>query len=201
MGIKGLIPALKDVIESGVHVRKFQGHKVAVDTYSWLHKGTFGCALELCIGAPTDTYITYCTDRVKMLLHNNVTPVMVFDGANLPSKDGTENLRKNRREVEMAKGKHLLKAGNRAGATACFQRAVDVTPEMAHKLIKALKKMNVEIIVAPYEADAQVKGTVSPPTFKLARLCIALFCAIAFSRADVGAHYFLMPCLDLAICL
>jgi hypothetical protein len=37
-----------------------------------------------------------------------------------------------------------------------FQRAVDITPRMAYRLIKALRKLNVECIVAPYEADAQL---------------------------------------------
>lgn len=155
MGIKGLLPQLRNIIERK-HVSQYAGHKVAIDTYSWLHKGTYCCALELCTGAPTDKYITYCTDRVKMLLHNDVTPVMVFDGADLPSKDGTENSRKNLREVNHAKGMQALRTGNRGLATECFQRAVDVTPTMAHKLIKALRKMDVEVIVAPYEADAQV---------------------------------------------
>jgi hypothetical protein len=34
-------------------------------------------------------YIQFVLDRVKMLLHYKITPIMVFDGANLPSKSGT----------------------------------------------------------------------------------------------------------------
>ena len=34
--------------------------------------------------------------------------------------------------------------------------AVDITPQIAHDLIVELRKEGVEIIVAPYEADAQV---------------------------------------------
>jgi exonuclease-1 len=37
-----------------------------------------------------------------------------------------------------------------------FQKAVDVTPYMARQLIEELKQMNVEYVVAPYEADAQL---------------------------------------------
>ena len=37
-----------------------------------------------------------------------------------------------------------------------FQRAVDITPRMANRLIKALRRIRVECIVAPYEADAQL---------------------------------------------
>jgi hypothetical protein len=48
------------------------------------------------------------------------------------------------------------KAGRTQKAMECFQNCVDVTPDMAHQLIKELKKQNVEFIVAPYEADAQL---------------------------------------------
>jgi hypothetical protein len=34
--------------------------------------------------------------------------------------------------------------------------AVDITPQIAHELIIELRKEGVEVIVAPYEADAQV---------------------------------------------
>lgn len=157
MGIQGLLPTLKNVIEKK-HVSRYNGHKVAVDTYSWLHKGTFSCALELCTDAHTDKYLTYCIDRVKMLQHNGVTPIMVFDGADLPSKGGTEQKRKSSREVNQARGMAFLRSGNRDLALKSFQKAVDVTPTMAHRLIKLLRKMKVEVIVAPYEADAQVSS-------------------------------------------
>ncbi len=54
----------------------------------------------------------------------------------------------------------LLKSGNRAAAEKCFQKAVDITPAMAHRLIARIKSMkggdSVQCIVAPYEADAQL---------------------------------------------
>jgi exonuclease-1 len=50
----------------------------------------------------------------------------------------------------------LHSSDNRAAAMEYFQRAVDITPRMAHKLIKALRRLRVECIVAPYEADAQL---------------------------------------------
>ena len=81
---------------------------------------------------------------------------MVFDGADLPSKGGTEASRKSSRNEYRAKGMQALRMQNRAAAVEFFQRAVEVTPQMAHRVIKALRKLNVECIVAPYEADAQL---------------------------------------------
>ena len=91
-----------------------------------------------------------------MLQHYKVTPIMVFDGANLPSKAGTEHDRHSSRAENKAKGMQALRSDNRSAAVEYFQKAVDVTPLMAHKCIKALRKMGVECIVAPYEADAQL---------------------------------------------
>lgn len=99
-----------------------------------------------------------------MLQHYKVTPIMVFDGANLPSKSGTERDRHSSRAENKSKGMQALRADNRSAAVEYFQRAVDVTPLMAHKCIKALRKIGVECIVAPYEADAQAKAPTSPYT-------------------------------------
>ena len=84
-----------------------------------------------------------------MLRSFGVTPVMVFDGSPLPSKLGTEESRRESREKHKAKGIALLRAGKRGEAIECFQKAVDVTPEMAKTLIDACKREGVEVIVAP----------------------------------------------------
>ena len=56
----------------------------------------------------------------------------------------------------LEQGIALWNEGNKSGAYKCFQRAVDVTPEMAHRVIQRLQRESVEYIVAPYEADAQL---------------------------------------------
>lgn len=37
-----------------------------------------------------------------------------------------------------------------------FSMSIDVTPKMAHTFALALKELNIEYYVAPYEADAQL---------------------------------------------
>lgn len=91
-----------------------------------------------------------------MLLFFGVTPYLVFDGDNLPSKAGTEQERYRRRQESKALGLDLQRKGRMAEAYQEFQKAVDVTPYMARQLIEELKKMNVQYVVAPYEADAQL---------------------------------------------
>ena len=39
-------------------------------------------------------FIKYCMKRVNMLRHNDITPIMVFDGGYLPTKAKTEKERR-----------------------------------------------------------------------------------------------------------
>lgn len=91
-----------------------------------------------------------------MLLYFGVTPYLVFDGDNLPSKASTERDREQRRQESKALGLELQRKGRMPEAYQEFQKAVDVTPYMARQLIEELKKLNVQYVVAPYEADAQL---------------------------------------------
>ncbi|KAK2993892.1 hypothetical protein RJ640_012766, partial [Escallonia rubra] len=52
MGIQGLLPLLKSIM-APIHIKDIQGCSVAVDTYSWLHKGALSCSKDLCKGNPT----------------------------------------------------------------------------------------------------------------------------------------------------
>ncbi|ORY00203.1 putative exonuclease [Basidiobolus meristosporus CBS 931.73] len=155
MGISGLLPLLKP-IQSRVHISSYAGETVAVDAYVWLHKGAFGCAKELCLGEETDKYVEYCMHRIRLLQHYKVKPFVVFDGGPLPSKEGTEESRESMRKENRKKALEYLNCGQHVKAVECFQKCVDITPEMAKKFIEALRKESIDYIVAPYEADAQL---------------------------------------------
>lgn len=129
---------------------------MGVDVYGWLHPGTIPCAVDLALGKPTTKYVDYAMHRVRMLLHYGITPYIVFDGNYLPSKAGTELSRAASRAEAKRKGLDLLRMGKSAAAHMELQKAVDVTPEMARCLIEELKKLKVQYVVAPYEADAQL---------------------------------------------
>lgn len=94
--------------------------------------------------------------RVAMLKHFGVTPVMVFDGAPLPSKLAKEHERLASREQNKVKGMALLRQGKRSKAIDHFQKCIDITPELAFQLVEACRRAGVEVVVAPYEADAQL---------------------------------------------
>jgi exonuclease 1 len=49
-----------------------------------------------------------------------------------------------------------MKEGDEENAMKKFGMSIDITPRIAHKVIKALRLLDVEYYVAPYEADAQL---------------------------------------------
>jgi exonuclease-1 len=55
MGIQGLLPQLKSIM-APIGVAELRGQTVAVDTYSWLHKGALSCGDRLCKGIPTTRF-------------------------------------------------------------------------------------------------------------------------------------------------
>lgn len=91
-----------------------------------------------------------------MLLYYGITPYIVFDGGRLPSKESTEDSRAARREKSKTLGLELYKTGRVTQARQEFQKAIDVTPYMARLFIERLKSLNIQYVVAPYEADAQL---------------------------------------------
>lgn len=60
------------------------------------------------------------------------------------------------REINRRKANELMQMGQHAEARNLIKRSIYITHEMALKLIKECHKMNIDCIVAPYEADAQL---------------------------------------------
>ncbi|KAH8412594.1 hypothetical protein KR009_003523 [Drosophila setifemur] len=155
MGITGLIPFVEKA-SSKLQLKDIRGSTVAVDTYCWLHKGVFGCAEKLARGEDTDVYVQYCLKYVQMLLSYDIKPILVFDGQHLPAKALTEKRRRESRKQSKERAAELLRLGRVEEARSHMRRCVDVTHDMALRLIKECRMRNIDCIVAPYEADAQM---------------------------------------------
>jgi exonuclease-1 len=156
MGIKGLLPSLRAVTRS-VHVSEWAKLRVGIDTYGWIHRAKYACAEDLVMGRPNTRWIDWCERRCRMLLSHRVTPVCVFDGASPMAKAGAEQRRLFVRTSHHRKALACREAGDHKGAQRFFQRAVDVSPEMADQLVRRLRtSLGIECIVAPFEADAQL---------------------------------------------
>ncbi|XP_055528821.1 exonuclease 1 isoform X2 [Wyeomyia smithii] len=155
MGITGLIPFLEKA-SNQVHLRDLRGQCVAIDSYCWLHKGAFACADKLARVEPTDIHIQYCLKYVNLLLSYDIKPILVFDGRHLPAKAATEAKRREGRDNSKKRAAELLRDGKVDEARSFLRRCVDITHEMALQLIQECRKRNVDCVVAPHEADAQL---------------------------------------------
>ena len=157
MGIQNLLPNLASIARDK-SLAEYAGSRAAIDGYSWLHKASTCCAQELCLGVPsgTDKLIKSVMKKIEMLRRHRIHPYMVFDGAPLPAKAGTEQERLLGREKNLVKARAFLSQGNAAQANLHFQKAVDISPSMVRDLIVHLKAASVDYVVAPYEADAQL---------------------------------------------
>ncbi|KAA1108349.1 Rad2 nuclease [Puccinia graminis f. sp. tritici] len=156
MGIQGLLPFLRS-IQRESHLKNWAGKTLAIDGYVWLHRGAYHCAQELCLGNPTTKHVDYFVQKIHLLHRFGVSAYVVFDGDHLPSKKVTEDDRENRRRIALANAQKLLAQGDQKRAREEFVKAVDVTPRLAHDVILALRSMGVKYVVAPYEADAQLR--------------------------------------------
>lgn len=155
MGINGLLPFLENSSRS-VHISQFRGCSAAVDSYCWLHKGAFGCSERLARGEETNGYVLYCLKYLRILQNAGVRPIMVFDGQHLPAKRETEEKRREQRKVARKRAAELLRLDRANEARNYLRQCIDVTHDMALALIKECRRMGVDCIVAPYEADAQL---------------------------------------------
>lgn len=131
-----------------------------MDGYAWLHRGAVSCAQALCLGSSEKVlgHVRYVVRRTGTLVGRfGLRVLLVFDGADLPGKEGTELARAESRATARSRALELLQEGRRQEAQKAFLGAVDIGPEDASLCIQALQGVSgVECIVAPYEADAQL---------------------------------------------
>ncbi|KAL4463698.1 hypothetical protein ABPG72_009048 [Tetrahymena utriculariae] len=157
MGITGLLNLLKSIVVKR-NLKEYKDKTVAIDAYTWLHPAIYTCSYELANNIETTKHIEFCTKRIDQILSCGIKKiVLVFDGRQLPCKKGTEEKREKSREDSRNEAQALFAQDKKEQAYKKFASSIDITPQMAYELIKAVEsRPNVECIVAPYEADAQL---------------------------------------------
>jgi len=159
MGISSLLLNIKSITKSGTHISAHKNCKVAVDSYCWLHKCAYSCSRELVENCGNqDAFVYAFLNRARMLKNAGISEVIyVFDGASLPSKAREETQRRQRREAAKDMARKAWSEGNRKLAFDCYAKAIDVTFEMAKRVIDAIEREGLgRVLVAPFEADAQL---------------------------------------------
>ena len=134
----------------------------------WLHKGLYAAAEDFVdSGLDSELYVDFILARARNFLLNNVEPVFVFDGKKNILKTETCHKRNEFKEMKVESGKKLVanmgrthdpacRMKLRQEALACFQKGLDVTHDMEIAAIAGLRRLNIQCVVAPYEADAQL---------------------------------------------
>ncbi|ELA42914.1 uncharacterized protein VICG_00229 [Vittaforma corneae ATCC 50505] len=155
MGIKGLLPILRKILKK-THIGKYSNRRVGIDGHSWIHRIIPYIAADLYCNNPTQKHLDLFMAKLSGLLDYGITPIFVFDGDFLESKKKTIQERKQLREKYRAEVDFFLQRNDVPRARELMKRCVSVTPEILHSILRVLKANNIEFIVSPYEADAQL---------------------------------------------
>lgn len=156
MGIPNLLPLISPVANKNIPISNFKGKRVAIDGYVWLHRSSYRCAKAIVENPGSDCIVPYVMTMLNHIISNGLTPIIVFDGQALPQKSNTSNKRHQDRIEAKEKAIMLEQNGYPELAYQYYQRAVIITSATVYAWIKELRKKNIEYIVAPYEADAQL---------------------------------------------
>ena len=177
-----------------------RGQVVGVDAMCWLHRGAVASAWELLTGRDTDKFLRFF---VKMLVLCNlcgVKPIIVFDGASLPAKAKEEAERRQRRTESSLKAKEEIESRQLTSfgqvdskLRSMIVQSVSISAEMITRTMSVLRRLNVDFVVAPYEADAQLafmyrQGIVSGVVSEDSDL-IAFGCHRLLSKMDMNGDF------------
>lgn len=155
MGITGLLPIVKKALTRR-HIGKYSNARIGIDGHSWIHRVIPYIATDLYYNKPTQKHLDLLMSKIKSLLDYNIIPVFIFDGDFLYSKEKTNEQRRQQKERYKKEVEMALKRNNLERARELMKRCVSVTPEILHSVLNFLRKHNIEYIVSPYEADAQL---------------------------------------------
>ena len=155
MGVQNLLPLLAPVSKT-VSLFDFKGKRMAIDGFVWLHKASFRCAKDIVHDPGSEKILPYLMNLLNKIISCGIIPVIVFDGQQLPQKEATNAKRHQERAEARVKALELESLGLNDQAYIYYQKAVEITSSTVFVWVQKLREINVEYIVAPYEADAQL---------------------------------------------
>ncbi|KAL3774695.1 hypothetical protein ACHAW5_003767 [Stephanodiscus triporus] len=132
------------------NVRQFAGKSLAIDASSWLHRAAYSCAERLVESTESGirdpiaeaTYTAYVLDRCnELLVHANVRRIyLVFDGARVPLKSGTNAERDTRRARSLDEARRLKSSGMHVEAGRMYLQCVRGNDVMARVVAHAIER-------------------------------------------------------------
>jgi len=155
MGINELLKILKPIITEN-HISTLKGKTAAVDMMAWIYRGVYASAVDHGQGKDSSLYLNFPLKMLALLHSYEIECIAVFDGFNLKAKESVEESRNENKEKNLELAQKLFSEGKEEESKKIFRRALKIKSKMINTLIDILKKLNVRVIVAPYEADSQI---------------------------------------------
>ena len=155
MGINDLLKLYHPVIRN-IHISEFKGQKCAVDMMVWLYRGVYASLNNESHTEKSDLYLNFPLKMLSLLKNNDIDCIAVFDGRIPPAKYHELEHRNHYKENSLELAKNLMSIGKSEESKKIYKRTLKIKSRMINTLIEILKKMDIEVIVAPYEADAQI---------------------------------------------
>jgi exonuclease-1 len=155
MGISELLKVLKPIL-SEAHISEFKDKTAAIDIMAWIYRGVYASAVDLGKGIDSDIYLNFPVKMLAMLKAHGVRCIAVFDGKVPKAKESVCESRREYKEKSLETANQLLEEGREDESNAHFRRALKIKTKMLNTIIEVLKRLKVEVVVAPYEADAQI---------------------------------------------
>ncbi len=91
---------------------------------------------------------------IRLVQSFGIKPICVFDGMHLKAKAATEKNRSDNKKANKEVAMQMCEKGNDEEARKYFARSLILRTKMIDLLVDILRELKIEIVVAPYEADA-----------------------------------------------
>ena len=155
MGITGLLGRLEEVAQQVDIIEECHGKCVGVDAFVWLHALAVAYARDVIEEKHYDRLVTAFMRRARRFIATGIDLVFVFDGKPVPAKDATAARRRERRAAALVRAEgHGPESEEHRKA---LQAAVSIGPELVAAVLHALHTEGHRYLVAPYEADPQLR--------------------------------------------
>lgn len=123
---------------------------------TWLYKGAYSCAYELGLDQQTVSFLSFPIKMIKLVQSYGIKPICVFDGLHLKAKAATEKTRSDNKKANKEMAMQMAEKGMEDEARKYFTRSLVLRTKMIDLLVDILTALKIEVLVAPYEADAQI---------------------------------------------
>ena len=123
---------------------------------TWLYKGAYAYSYELGLDQQTLGFLAYPLKMLNLVKQYGIKPICVFDGLHLKAKEATEKVRSHNKRINKETAMQKAEEGNEEEARKYFMRSLILRSKMIDLFIDILKQLEIQLVIAPYEADSQI---------------------------------------------